>query len=143
MLISLEKFTCLKYNSGIILQVVPWHFKGSFCSMILVEQIKLLKAEIHKENVRGSCSTRKLSRCLPIYGGDMAAKTLIYRDFAIKWTQTVKVEGRRVSSPPPEHLVKSAVHKEDVVVSAWFVGAQQGEAVSEMVNSGAVSLWLV
>lgn len=55
----------------------------------------------------------------------------------------MKVEGRRASSPPSERMVKSAVHKKDVVVSAWFVGAQQGEAVSEMVSSIAVSLWLV
>lgn len=61
----------------------------------------------------------------------------------MKWAQTVKVEERRRSSPPPEYMVMSAVHKKDVVVSAWFVGAQQGEAVSEMVNRVAVSLWLV
>lgn len=73
----------------------------------------------------------------------MAAKTLICRDFAMKWAQTVKVEGRGVSSPPPERMVKSTLHKKDVVVSAWFVGAQQGEAVSEMVSGIAVSLWLV
>lgn len=51
--------------------------------------------------------------------------------------------GRGVSSPPPERMVKSTLHKKDVVVSAWFVGAQQGEAVSEMVSGIAVSLWLV
>jgi hypothetical protein len=56
----------------------------------------------------------------------------------------VKVVGEEVISlSPPACMVKSAIHKKDVVVSAWFVGAQQGEAVSEAVLSVAVSLWLV
>lgn len=38
--------------------------------------------------------------------------------------------GGRSSSPRPSGCtVKSAVGEEDAVVSAWFVGAQQGEAV--------------
>lgn len=37
--------------------------------------------------------------------------------------------------------MRSAACEKDVVVSAWFVGAQQGEAVSDRL-SVAVSLWL-
>lgn len=36
-----------------------------------------------------------------------------------------------------ECMVESAIHKKDVVVSARFVGAQQGEAVA------IFSVWLV
>lgn len=40
--------------------------------------------------------------------------------------------GRQASPrPPPECRVKSAVGEEDVVVSGWFVGVQQGEALSD------------
>lgn len=110
--------------------------------MLLAEAIKLLKAEIQEENVRGCFNTRKLSSGFQSIRG-AGQQRLIFRDFASKWAQTVKVEGRRASSPPSECTVKPAIHKKDVVVSAWFVGAQQGEAVSEMVSSVAVSLWLV
>lgn len=111
--------------------------------MILADAIKLLKAEIQEENVRGCFNTRKLSSGFQSIRGAWQQRQ-ICRDFASKWAQTVKVEGRRgASSPPSERIVKSAVHKKDVVVSAWFVGAQQGEVVSEMVSSVAVSLWLV
>lgn len=47
----------------------------------------------------------------------------------MKWVQN---GGRRGRSPhPSECMVKSVIREEDVVVSAWFVGAQQGEAVSD------------
>lgn len=39
--------------------------------------------------------------------------------------------GRRVSLHPSQSMMNSAVGEKDVVVSAWFVGAQQGEAVSD------------
>lgn len=49
--------------------------------------------------------------------------------------------GRRVSPYPSECVVKSAVGEKDVVVSAWFVGTQQGEAVQTALGV-AVSLRL-
>lgn len=38
---------------------------------------------------------------------------------------------RRVSLHPSQSMMNSAVGEKDVVVSAWFVGAQQGDSVSD------------
>lgn len=47
------------------------------------------------------------------------------------------------SPPTAMCAMKSALLEKDVVVSDWFVGAQQGEAVSEAALSVSVSLRLL
>lgn len=71
----------------------------------------------------------------------MVAKALLDLEGLYHELGTNREAGGRSSPQPSGCTVKSAVGEEDAVVSAWFVGAQQGEAVQTGLGV-AVSLWL-
>lgn len=61
----------------------------------------------------------------------------------MKWAQAMGMFQEEPSPPTVMCAMKSALLEKDVVVSDWFVGAQQGEAVSEAALSVSVSLRLL
>lgn len=125
-----------------------WHFKENFhmapwASFMRGSQIQQGIAHIShsKRKLSGVSSSPGHCSCR-LFARRMVAKALLDLEGLYHELGTNREAGGSSSSPQPSGcMVKSAVGEEDAVVSAWFVGAQQGEAVQTGLGV-AVSLWL-
>lgn len=132
--LSLEEVALWKKEQQHSFTSGTWHFKENFHMAPWVSFMRgsqsqqgIAKLSRSKRKLSGVFQSRALCR---LFARSMVAEALLDLEGLCHELGTKSEASGSSSSPHPlECMVKSAEGEEDAVVSAWFVGAQQGEAV--------------